>query len=96
MPVSSTMVLFLEHEISVAAPIKDCVASIQARIGMFTHSAYNPLYSAIMPSKHASRRVLTNSREIYDPDYPDMSVAREDEFRYHVSLGLRQIALQRW
>ena len=94
------MVLFLEHEMSVAAPIKDCAAPIQARMGMFTHGAYNPLYSGIMPSNqehlHASRGVLTNSRELYDPDHPDMNFALEDEFCYHVSLGLWQIALQRW
>jgi len=40
----------------------------------------------------AARGVLRNSGVLYDPEYPDMNIPSEDEFRYHV--GLWQIALQ--
>ena len=65
---------------------------------MSTQDARNCGYTSVMPPSEgllrAARGVLGNSGVLYDPEYPDMNIPSEEEFRYHVSMGLWQIALQ--
>ena len=68
------------------------------RTRMYTRAPRNCDYTPVMPASddllRAARGVLRNSGVLYDPEYPDMNIPSEDEFRYHVNLGLWQIALQ--
>ena len=62
---------------------------------------YDPQRPAYGNSKHrktellsAARGVLLCSGELYDPEHSDMHIAKQDQFRYHVSMGLWDLALQ--
>jgi len=67
-------------------------------IGAGIYDPENPSINHVPASTHvlleAARGVLANSDELYDPEAYAMNISPENQFKYHVSMALWEMALQ--